>query len=579
MYSSLAFVKDIAHFIRPYRWRFLFASLVRLSGDLVYLYAAYALAHLITALGEYALGVSSSDPIWFFLIGWALVQAYSSSARQCAKYFCYQVAERTKLDSQLAAFTHLQLLDIAWHEKENAGNKMKRVQNGSEGLDRLVRIWIDNIIEIAVNCIGMIVVLAFIDRSVAAIMALFVITYTLVSVPLSNRAARAARKVNQREEDFSGLGFEIMNNIRTVKVMGMFETLFTRLDGMSKNLYTAIVDRIYRFRLQSWVQSMWAHGFRIAAFLFIIYGVLDGHYEVSFFILFNFYFTNVRTSVEELANVAQDITVARYNVYRLKVILNEEVHIDNDTNKVDLPSDWKKISLQNVSFSYGNNPVLRDISFDIKRGEKIGIVGLSGVGKSTLFKLLFKEYENFTGDIFFDDVSIRIIKKSSYFRKVAVVLQDTEVFNFSLRDNVTIASPKQPEDMLSQALEVAHVKDFMQKLPQGIDTLIGEKGIKLSGGEKQRLGIARAIFKQPDVLFLDEATSHLDVESEEKIQDSLHQFFKDVTAVVIAHRLTTIQEMDRILLIEDGELRESGSFKTLHRKRGRFYELWEKQKL
>lgn len=578
MYSSFAFLKDIAHFVRPYRWRFLFASLMRLSGDLVYLYAAYALAHLITALGEYAFG-RSSDPIWFFLVSWALVQAYAYTARQIAKYFCYQVAERVQLDSQLQALTHLSLLDIAWHEKENTGNKMKRVQNGGEGFNRLLRIWVDNLIEITVNCIGMIAVLACIDVSVASIMALFVFTYLLVSAPLSRRSGAAARKVNQHEEDFSGLAFEVVNNIRTVKVMGMFGPLFVRLDAMRKGLYAAIIDRIYRFRMQSWVQSLWAHGFRIAIMLVIIDGILHGYYAVSFFILFNFYFTNVRTSVEELSNAAQDITVARYHVYRLKAILDENVRIDDDTNKVAFSSDWKTISLQNVSFSYGNAPVLRNISFDIRRGEKIGIVGLSGVGKSTLFKLLFKEYENFTGDILFDDVSIRNIKKSSYFTRVAVVLQDTEVFNFSLRDNITIASRKQSEERFAQALEVAHVTDFMHKLPQGVDTLIGEKGVKLSGGEKQRLGIARAIFKQPDILFLDEATSHLDVESEEKIQDSLHKFFQDVTAVVIAHRLTTIQEMDRILLIEDGELRESGSFKALHRKRGRFFELWEKQKL
>ncbi len=422
MYSSFTFLKDIAHFVRPYRWRFLFASFVRLSGDLVYLYAAYALAHLITALGEYALDKSISDPIWFFLVGWAIVQAYSNSARTVAKYFCYQVAERIQLDSQLQALTHLSLLDIAWHEKENAGNKMKRVQNGGEGLDRLVRIWVDNLIEITVNCVGMIVVLAFIDKSVAVIMALFVVTYLLVSRPLSNRSSAAARKVNQHEEDFSGLAFEVVNNIRTVKVLGMFTALFVRLDAMSRILYAAIVDRIYRFRMQSWVQSLWAHGFRIVAFLFIIYGILSGRYEVSFFILFNFYFTNVRTSVEELSNVAQDITVARYHVYRLKAILDEQVLIDDDTNKIVFPSDWKTISLRNVSFSYGNNPVLRNITFDIKRGEKIGIVGLSGVGKSTLFKLLFKEYENFTGDILFDNVSIRKIKKSSYFTRVAVVL-------------------------------------------------------------------------------------------------------------------------------------------------------------
>jgi ATP-binding cassette subfamily B protein len=255
------------------------------------------------------------------------------------------------------------------------------------------------------------------------------------------------------------------------------------------------------------------------------------------------------------------------------------VGIDNDTGKIPMPSTWQMISLRTVSFAYGHHPVLNNVSFDIKRGERIGIVGLSGVGKSTLFKLLCKEYENFTGDILFDNVSLRTIQKSSYFQYTAVVLQDTEVFNFSLRDNITLGADIIAQEVLDQALEIAHVKDFMAKLPQGLDTLIGEKGVKLSGGEKQRVGIARAVFKQPQLLLLDEATSHLDIESEEKIKDSLHTFFQNVTSIVIAHRLTTIQEMDRIILLEKGVVSEVGSFHELYAKRGRFFELWEKQKL
>jgi ATP-binding cassette subfamily B protein len=220
------------------------------------------------------------------------------------------------------------------------------------------------------------------------------------------------------------------------------------------------------------------------------------------------------------------------------------------------------------------------VSFDISRGEKVGIVGISGAGKSTLYKLLLKEHENYEGGILFDDIPLRNIKRSSYFKHSAVVLQDTEVFNFKLKDNISLSNVDESENeaLLRRAVKIAHVTDFMNKLPDGLDTYIGEKGVKLSGGEKQRVGIARAIFKQPDVLFLDEATSHLDMESEEKIRDSLHSFFQQVTAVVIAHRLSTIKEMDRIIVIEKGEIVESGSFDKLIEKKGRFCELWDKQK-
>ncbi len=263
------------------------------------------------------------------------------------------------------------------------------------------------------------------------------------------------------------------------------------------------------------------------------------------------------------------------------VKLASEIASDIEEGKISMPENWRKIQLRDVSFSYGDKKILDKVTFTISRGEKIGVVGLSGAGKSTLFKLLLKERENYEGDILVDDVPLRSISKSNYFTHTAVVLQDTEVFNFSLRNNVTISNfdRNSDENLLEKALTVAHVSEFAKALPQGIDTLIGEKGVKLSGGEKQRVGVARAVFKDPELLLLDEATSHLDVESEEKIQDSLHKFFQSVTAIVITHRLTTIKEMDKILVLEEGKIIEQGSFSELHGQKGRFYELWEKQRL
>jgi len=254
--------------------------------------------------------------------------------------------------------------------------------------------------------------------------------------------------------------------------------------------------------------------------------------------------------------------------------------IDDGDGKIDFPKNWKKITAKNLSFAYGEHKVLDDVSFEIKRGERIGIMGLSGAGKSTLMKLLLKENESYEGEILVDSIPLKKIRKEDYYKKVGVVLQDTEVFNFTLRDNITIANPDNGgEKEFDKALEIAHVDDFTDRLPHGVDTFIGEKGVRLSGGERQRLGIARAIYKKPQILFLDEATSHLDLESEEKIRDSLHKFFQQVTAVVVAHRLTTIKEMDKILVVEKGKIVESGNYEELYDKRGRFYELWEKQKL
>ncbi|OGH65876.1 MAG: hypothetical protein A3B90_03170 [Candidatus Magasanikbacteria bacterium RIFCSPHIGHO2_02_FULL_41_13] len=579
-FSYWDIIKGLKKLLHPYRGRFWLGSFLRLTSDLAGLYGYYALTKLISFFSDYSVG-KSLDEFWFFFVLWNLSFIYSNVSRQGAKYLCNRIAERVKLDSKLSALKHLSLIDIAWHEKENTGNKLKRVENGGDGWDKLIKIWVATLIPVMVNIVGMIFVLSRTDLRVGLIMLAFLVTYLCVSVPLGRRASKAARLVNQHEEDFSGLAFESLNNIRTVKVMNIFPYLFPRLKKQAAEISKAVTRRVWCFRSKSAAQSSWSQIFRAGAMFLIGYGIIEGRYGIAFLVLFNFYFSILRESVEELSEVSQEFVIARHHLSRLNDILLEPVRIDSDKNKKSFPANWKTISFHNVSFAYGENQVLKNISFDIHRGEKIGIVGLSGAGKSTIFKLLLKEYENYTGEILIDKIALRKIKRSSYFDHVAIVAQETEVFNFSLKDNVTISGDTEHFDQkkLQRTFEIAHMTDFMNKLPEGINTLIGEKGVKLSGGEKQRVGIARAVFKEPDILFLDEATSHLDLESEEKIKDSLHQFFKNVTALVIAHRLSTIQEMDRILLFEGGELLEEGNFQALYKKKGRFFELWEKQNL
>jgi ATP-binding cassette subfamily B protein len=297
--------------------------------------------------------------------------------------------------------------------------------------------------------------------------------------------------------------------------------------------------------------------------------------------LFYGYFGALTGSIGNFSDVAQEVATYKANIGRLTEMLDEPITIDNEKDKVQFPPVWQFITIKNLSFTYGDTPVLRSIDLEIKKGEKVGIVGLSGAGKSTLFKLLLKEYENYEGEIFIGEIPLKTIKKSSYVEHMAAVLQETEVFNMSLKQNITLANSNAADNeiLFDQALDIAHVKDFLPKLKDGVETRIGEKGVKLSGGERQRLGIARAVFKQPEILFLDEATSHLDIESEQKIQDSLKKFFKNVTAVVIAHRLSTVKEMDRIIVIEGGKIIEEGTFEKLYANDGRFRDFWDKQKI
>lgn len=579
-YTYRALVRDLAEILRPYKWRFWLATFLRLTSDIAWLYPAYAMAEIVNFFTRYHQGDGLAS-MWRIIYIWIVISLFHYMAHHYGKYLCLCLGERAGIDAQLRTARHLFFLDISWHERENAGNKLKRLEKGGEGINRILYIWITNIIEICVNFVGMVYIIARFDRGIAGAMLIFLVTYTAISMFITRYASMAARAVNAKEEHLQGLTFEAVSNIRTVKVMGIGGNIYRMLKQSAADLYKQIESRVFRFKLRDHIVALWSQMFRLGILSFIVYGIARGRYEVGFLVLAYSYFNALWSSVDELTNVSQDLIIAKYGIARMQYMYRQPVLIDSDKGKVAFPKNWKKIMVKNLSFAYGNNEVLKDISFEIRRGEKIGIVGLSGAGKSTIMKLLLKESENYDGEILFDDTSLRGIKRSSFFSEIAVVLQETEVFNFSLKDNITFADAarKTDEQCLAVALRVAHVRDFMDKLSNGLDTLIGEKGVKLSGGEKQRLGIARAVFRRPQILFLDEATSHLDLESEEKIQDSLHQFFQSVTAVVIAHRLTTIREMDKILVVEGGRIIESGNFKELHGKRGRFFELWEKQKL
>ncbi|OGF28111.1 hypothetical protein A2477_04230 [Candidatus Falkowbacteria bacterium RIFOXYC2_FULL_47_12] len=579
-YSFRQLIRDIFQLLKPYRSRFVIASFIRLVGDVVYLYPAFALASVVTFLTHYRSG-DSLYTVWVILALWALAVFIRSCSQFFSKYIGYRVSEKVAIDSMLQATQHLFLLDIAWHERENSGNKIKRIQNAVDGLNTILRIWFNSIIEIAVNLIAINIIIANFDHTVLAVLLVFLFTYFFISGMMRRRASAASYAVNAQEEQVNGLLFEIINNIRTVKVMAMGGVLYSRLAAAAAELFNRLKRRIFWYQSRASFLSFWANGFRVGIIAMIAWGIFNGHYEVGFLILFNSYFSDLRESIDELSTASVDFATAKLSIARMKLMLDEPVRIDDDRGKVALSPRWQTIALRHVSFAYGENQVLSDISFTMRRGEKVGIVGLSGAGKSTLFKLLLKEREEFHGDILFDNLSIKKIRRSDYFKKVSVVLQDTEVFNFSLHDNITVTNTTRQTNqaLLKRALDTAHMNDLVKKLPQGLDTVIGEKGVKLSGGERQRLGIARAIFKEPEILLLDEATSHLDLESEEKIRDSLHAFFEHVTAIVIAHRLTTIREMDTILVIEEGTLVESGTFAELYAARGRFYELWEKQKL
>ncbi|HEY0907990.1 MAG TPA: ABC transporter ATP-binding protein [Candidatus Paceibacterota bacterium] len=580
IYPTTSLIRELLGAIRPYRARFIAATLVRIAGEVAWLYPAYALAAITNFFTSYQQG-QSLQGFWNIMALFALTNAVYFVGTYLSSFWGFRIAKRAAIDIELRAMRHTYSLDMDWHEKENTGNRVKRIARGTDAVNNLIRMWFYSFIEIAVSIFGVLIVIAKFDGPIATATVVFLILYFFMSVYLTNRAVKVQKVEHIKEEELSGLVFELVNNIRSAKIMSMIQPLMGRLTKVCKEYYLLCERRLHLYQIGGATKNLSAQVFRIAVMCYIGWGILKGNYDLGFMVLFYTYFGRIQAAVSRMAETSQDFAVRKQAVARLADLFETKPMTEIEEGKKPFPSDWKSIEFRDVSFSYGEKKVLDNINLTISRGEKIGIMGLSGAGKSTLFKLLLKERETYTGEILVDGTPLRTISKSDYFNHTAVVLQDTEVFNFSLKENIVLSNYDKADDakLLDKALNVAHVSEFAKTLPLGVDTQIGEKGIRLSGGEKQRVGVARAVFKDPELLLLDEATSHLDVESEEKIQDSLHQFFKTVTAVVIAHRLTTIKEMDKIVVIEGGKILEQGSFADLYGKKGRFFELWEKQKL
>jgi len=434
-----------------------------------------------------------------------------------------------------------------------------------------------------VNIVGVTFIFFTLDKILSISIIFFIITYFLLGKYLLTRASRQEQVVSKQMEELSGLTFESLNNILTIKSL----SFNTGIMKVIKEHITILIEetrkRILYYRFQSGALNSYFFLFEFSIISFIIWNIFHGNYTVSLLLLFIGLFQRVGQSTNELVTVTQQMVVNKIWVSRATALLREPIGIENpekNNTQLPYPKDWKELHLKNIHFAYKKGQALNDISFSIKRGESVGIVGLSGAGKSTLFKLLLDLYEDYEGEILFDKTPLKNIARQAYIMHVSIVLQDTELFNISLRENIEIANLKKTATIsMDDVIKMAHLTDVVENLSKKLDTIVGEKGVKLSGGQRQRVGIARAIYRDPDILLLDEATSHLDGHSEKQIQEAITEVKGKFTTIVIAHRLSTIQQMDKILVLDKGRVKESGTFSELLAKKGTFAKMWQMQKL
>ena len=393
----------------------------------------------------------------------------------------------------------------------------------------------------------------------------------------SRKIVALTHKYNKALEKSSGIYYESTNNILSIKSMGAKDSLKNNVQEYEKKALEFSLD-IRDVGLLKWKCFQTLIGVSLISFLMLIgYSVVNGSITVGFVLVFFNYFDRLRTSALDITKL-NDRVIASYSAVKRVMPIFDEVE-QKYFGEDDFPK-WNKINLDDVFFSYASDNEdmhLENINMKIKRNEKIGLVGSSGSGKSTFAKILIGLYKINKGNISVENKNFYDIRRNEITKNISIVLQESELFNMSLRDNITTL--KNVDDkLLKLAIEISQLEPIIKKLPNGLDTIIGEKGYRLSGGEKQRVGIARAIVKNSPILILDEATSALDSRTEKKIQNAIDEKLKNKTILIVAHRLSTLKNVDKVIVFEKGKIVESGGYDNLLKnKKSKFRKLWELQ--
>ncbi len=562
--------KDIWLILEGKRALFVFWTSLRVMFEMLIFIPAYALGKI----ADFFLGYSRGEPLGVFYM-WVAVIAVSGTLnvwmRFFVKYRMQMIAAEARKDARIKAMDKLMSLELKWHEKEETGSKIEKINKGGESIYDGLREFSNSGIFIITSLAGSIILFATLEIKYALIGFLYASVYLCGEYFLDKRISYWQNKMNIMGEKVSGKVHESASNLLTVKSLGL-KAVFSERTGEYENKYMGIWTKAKqasqrRTKIVKILSSM-------AYAVFVLILGLDaafGAITVGTIFIFASYFGKLKDSLHEVTDRSEEFIKFKAGLGRFMTIFREDVFEDDKKEK--MPESWEKIEFRNVTFRYKHKNALENFSISIRRNEKIGIAGKSGCGKSTLAKLLLGLYTPQKGRILVDGKDLRKFSRKSITDNVGIVLQDSEMFNMSLLNNITVSSISKDYKMFRKAAEIAGIDEFAKNLPKGLNTIIGEKGYRMSGGERQRIGIARAVYKSSPMLILDEATSSLDSKTESRIQEMLQKELKASTMIVIAHRLSTLRDCEKIIMMDNGSICEEGKFSELVEKKGKFYEM------
>jgi len=490
-----------------------------------------------------------------------------------------RVAERAMRRVSLRLFRHLHQRELAFHLDRNTGGLTRDMERGTGGISFLLRFTLFNIVPtiLEILLVSAILLVAFNPGYVAAIV-VAIIVYVLFSIKVTEWRTRFVREANARDNQSNSRALDSLLNYETVK--------YFNNEAFEAEVYDQDLEDWEKARLKNRLSLATLNigqSLIIGIALVVILGMAaveaaSGEITLGDFTMINAYLIQLFIPLNALGFVYREIRQALVNVERLFSLLGDAPKVVDAEHAQDLQIQGGEVRFENVQFAYqAARPVLKGVTFTIPAAHKIAVVGASGAGKSTLARLLFRFYDVDGGRITIDGQDIREVTQSSLRNALGVVPQDTVLFNDTLFRNLAYGRPDASEAEVYEAARLAHLDRFIETLPEGYQTRVGERGLKLSGGEKQRVAIARVILKNPPLLILDEATSSLDSLSEQAILDALNEISRTRTTLVIAHRLSTIRDANTILVMDDGQIVESGSHGELLEAGGKYAGLWRQQ--
>jgi|TARA_B110000914_G_C15511258_1_gene470976 subfamily B ATP-binding cassette protein MsbA len=477
-------------------------------------------------------------------------------------------------------YKHIQTLSLGYFHKKQTGSITSIVMNDVEQLQVALAVVFQRLFVEPINILIFVTLLFIISWELALIAIVIIPLAGIAIIGIGISIRRKSRRTQSKIAEIMQILTETLASIRIVKAFVNEKEEVKKFTGESQNYFKLLLKRARLDLISAPVTESFGV---IIGVVLLWYGGLEvlSNKGVSAedFIRFIVILFSILGPIKQMSNVNLRIQTGAASAERIFELLDTPPEIVEDLNPVDLKVFKNSIEFNKVHFEYndGDNLVLDQVTFSIKKGEVVAMVGPSGSGKSTIADLIPRFYDVTTGSIQIDGHDIRKATLSSIRGNMGIVTQEVILFNDTIKNNIAYAQPNVSDEAIRNAAEAANALDFIEKSPKGFNTLIGERGVNLSGGQKQRLAIARALLKNPPILILDEATSALDTESEKKVQNAIENLMKDRTALVIAHRLSTVQNADKIIVIDEGKVVEIGTHNQLYKNDGLYRRLYDIQ--